>query len=299
MAGYDFETVDVFCSRRFGGNPLAVFPRAAGLDAGHMQALAAEFNLSETTFVLPPDDPANTARVRIFNRSAEMAFAGHPSIGTAFVLSRRGIVSDRVMRFEMPAGIVSVAMEVDATGHATGGTVEAPRALALGAEVPVEHVAACLGLDPGDVRTAAHRPVIASMGTPYVIAEIASEALARCEPDMAAFRRAIAAQAGGDGRFSLHVYARLADRIHARMFAPLAGTWEDPATGSANALLAGLLLSLDGGDRLHLIVEQGLQMGRPSLLNLEAFRTDDGIRAKVSGACVPVFTGTYPVDRAG
>ena len=88
MQIYRFETVDVFTTRRFGGNPLAVFPDARGLSDAQMQALAAELNLSETTFVLPPVNPANAARVRIFNRTAEMAFAGHPSIGTAFVLAR-------------------------------------------------------------------------------------------------------------------------------------------------------------------------------------------------------------------
>jgi trans-2,3-dihydro-3-hydroxyanthranilate isomerase len=298
MATYEFETVDVFTDRRFGGNPLAVFPDATGMDDPLMQSLAAELNLSETTFVLPPRDPANTRRVRIFNRTAEMSFAGHPMLGTAYVLARRGLTSDRPMALEVLAGLVKAEVVLDARRLPCGGAVEAPQPLALGGEVPVADVAACLGLQAGDVLTASHRPVVGSMGNSYVFAELAPGALARCEPDVAAFRRARAARGGSESRFSLHVYSRDAGRIRARMFAPLAGTWEDPATGSANAPLAALLLSLDGGDRLRVEVEQGVEMGRPSLLTVEARRTEDGIRAILSGSCVPVFVGSF-VDHLG
>ena len=111
MKTYEFVTVDVFTDRRFGGNPLAVFPDAQGLSDGEMQSLATEFNLSETTFVLPPADPANTARVRIFNRSAEMPFAGHPNVGTGWVLAGRGRAKQGVLRFEEIAGLVEVEVE--------------------------------------------------------------------------------------------------------------------------------------------------------------------------------------------
>src|ERR671921_52951 len=110
MRSFSFVTVDVFTDRRFGGNPLAVFPDAQGLSDGEMQSLAAEFNLSETTFVLPPADPANSARVRIFNRTAEMPFAGHPNVGTAYVLARLGLVAGDALRFEELAGTVVVRM---------------------------------------------------------------------------------------------------------------------------------------------------------------------------------------------
>src|SRR5260370_9714886 len=99
MRSFSFVTVDVFTDHRFGGNPLAVFPDAQGLSDGEMQSLAAEFNLSETTFVLPPEDAANTARVRIFNRRSEMPFAGHPNVGTGWVLARLGRPRDGVLRF--------------------------------------------------------------------------------------------------------------------------------------------------------------------------------------------------------
>src|ERR687895_656320 len=113
MRTFSFVTVDVFTDRRFGGNPLAVFPDARGLSDADMQALAAEFNLSETTFVLPPEDPAHTARVRIFNRTAEMPFAGHPNVGTGFVLAQQGRDENGVLLFEEIAGLVEVRIERD------------------------------------------------------------------------------------------------------------------------------------------------------------------------------------------
>ena len=119
MPTYSFVTVDVFTDRRFGGNPLAVFPDASGLSDGEMQSLAAEFNLSETTFVVPPDDPSNTARVRIFNRTSEMPFAGHPNVGTGWVLAGLGRDRDGVLRFEEIAGLVEIRVERDGTGKPT------------------------------------------------------------------------------------------------------------------------------------------------------------------------------------
>src|SRR6201995_227964 len=116
MPTYGFVTVDVFTDRRFGGNPLAVFPDAVGLSDGDMQSLAAEFNLSETTFVVPPADPANTARVRIFNRTSEMPFAGHPNVGTGWVLAGLGRDRDGVLRFEEIAGLVEANVERNGGG---------------------------------------------------------------------------------------------------------------------------------------------------------------------------------------
>src|SRR5258708_15869967 len=111
MRTYSFVTVDVFTDRRFGGNPLAVFRDAGSLSDGEMQSLAAEFNLSETTFVVPPENPANTARVRIFNRTSEMPFAGHPNVGTGWVLAGLGRDHDGMLRFEEIAGLVEVKSE--------------------------------------------------------------------------------------------------------------------------------------------------------------------------------------------
>lgn len=290
MRRYAFITVDVFTDRRFGGNPLAVFPDARGLSDAEMQALAREFNLSETTFVLPPADPANTARVRIFTPTTELPFAGHPNVGTGWVLARDGRDRDGLLRFEELAGLVEVRVVRSAAGTLGEVTIAAPQPLTLGPEVAAEAIAACAGIDAAEVLTQRHPPVQASVGNPFVIAEITGDALTRAIPDTAAFRRALAATPGL-ARLYLHLYAHDGDRVRARMFGPLDGLTEDPATGSANAPLAALLLSLTDADQGAWDIVQGVEMGRPSLLRTTARRTPDGIRATVGGGCVPVLEG--------
>jgi trans-2,3-dihydro-3-hydroxyanthranilate isomerase len=287
MAVYPFVTLDVFTDRRFGGNPLAVFTDATGLSPAQMQALAAEMNLSETTFILPPENPAHTARVRIFNRTAEMPFAGHPSVGTGYVLAQRG--HDGVLKLEVPAGVVEVRIERDSAETPIGAVIAAPKPLSHGVEVDVETIAACAGLDPTDIVVANHRPVEASVGISFIFAEVSPAALAAASPNLTAFR--LAAERLTAERMSLHLYASEPGKIRARMFAPLSGTYEDAATGSANAALAALLLSLtaDGSGKYE--VSQGVEMGRPSRLRLTASREADGIRATVGGGCIPVFRG--------
>ncbi|ANW00169.1 PhzF family phenazine biosynthesis protein [Bradyrhizobium icense] len=287
MREYAFHTVDVFTQSRFGGNPLAVFPDARGLDATTMQLLAAEMNYSETTFVLPPDNPAHTARVRIFNRVAEMPFAGHPNVGTAFVLARLGLGTGPVLLFEEIAGLVEVRLTREGYSE-----IDAPQPLKLIGELPVEAIAACLSVDPKKIATRAHAPVRASVGLEFVLVEVESGALAVSAPDIGAFRRCANAIPNLGERLSIFLYARDGFNIRARMFAPLSGTWEDPATGSANATLAALLLSLNGGERLAYHAVQGSEMGRRSELSLRAWRARDGIRASVGGSCIPVFSGT-------
>jgi trans-2,3-dihydro-3-hydroxyanthranilate isomerase len=293
MRAFRFVTVDVFTDQRFGGNQLAVFPDARGMSDAHMQALAAEFNLSETTFVLPPADPHNSARVRIFNRVAEMAFAGHPNVGTAYVLGREDDAAPRSYRFEEPAGIVEVALERDAEGRVLGAEVAAPQQLRIGATLPAAVAASCAGIAEADVLTARHAPVLAADGGNHrLLTEVTPEALARATPDLAAFRRAVAAHPEETrGFLSLYVYCREGAGIRARMFSPLTGTVEDAATGSAATPLAGFLLHLDGGDDGAWDIVQGVEMGRPSLLRAAARRAGDGIRARVGGRCVPVLSG--------
>ncbi len=280
---FPFVTVDVFTDRRFGGNPLAVFPDARGMADREMQALAAEFNLSETTFVLPPADPANTARVRIFNKRSEMPFAGHPNVGTAWVLRARG----KILRFEEIAGLVEVEIEDDAP------TITAPRPLSLGPEMPADLVAGCVGIAASDVVIVHHRPVLASVGNGFVVAQVTGDALSRAAPDIGRFKQAWPAfPHAGPGRLPLYLYAFDGERVRTRMFSPLSGTIEDPATGSAATPLAALLLSLTSdGERRYEII-QGVEMGRPSKLLCQAYRATDGIRAKVGGGCVPVLEGT-------
>jgi len=286
MPTFSFVTVDVFTDRRFGGNPLAVFPDARGMGDADMQSLAAEFNLSETTFVLPPADPANTARVRIFNRKSEMPFAGHPNVGTGWVLAQQGRARGGTLRFEEIAGLVEVQVTPDAV------TIAAPQPLSLGVEMPVELVAGCVGLSAGEVLTTAHRPVSASVGNSFVIAEVTGDALTRAAPDIARFREAARTfTAMGPNRLPLYLYAHDGARIRARMFSPLSGTIEDPATGSAATPLAALLLSLTPDAERRYQIVQGVEMGRPSRLSCAAHRAADGIRASVGGNCVPVLAG--------
>jgi trans-2,3-dihydro-3-hydroxyanthranilate isomerase len=290
MASHVFETVDVFTTQRFGGNPLAVFTDARGLSAEEMQSLAFEFNLSETTFVLPPDNPDNSARVRIFNRTAEMAFAGHPSIGTAYVLARNGHPYGDRLRLEVPAGVVAVEIERQ-NGAVVGGKITAPQPLSVGRTFSATAIAACLGLTPDDIVTAAHEPILASVGNPYIIAELRPQALNACTPDLAGFRAAYDGGADLAERFSIYAYARDGEDVRARMFAPLSGTWEDPATGSAATPLAALLLRVRGGEAITFTIRQGERMGRPSTLHVTARRNGETITATVAGRCVPVFQG--------
>jgi trans-2,3-dihydro-3-hydroxyanthranilate isomerase len=294
MRNFSFVTVDVFTERRFGGNQLAVFPDAQGLGDGEMQALAAEFNLSETTFVLPPQDGANSARVRIFNRRSEMPFAGHPNVGTGWVLAERGRAKDGRLRFEEIAGLVEIKIDPGPAGNLV--TIAAPQPLSLGPEMPVDLLAGCVGLAARDIVTTAHRPVSASVGNSFVIAQVTGEALGRAAPDIERFRDAARTYtAMGPNRLPLYLYARDGQSLRARMFSPLSGTVEDAATGSAATPLAALLLSLTpdtaSDTEARYDITQGIEMGRPSRLLCSARRAADGIRASVGGTCVPVLRG--------
>ncbi|HEY0184389.1 MAG TPA: PhzF family phenazine biosynthesis protein [Rhodopila sp.] len=302
MPAYDFVTVNVFTDQRFRGNPLAVIPDANGLTDAQMQAIAAEFNLSETTFVLPPADPRHHARVRIFSRTTEMPFAGHPNVGTGYVLATMADSPPEHYTFEEMAGLVRVHVLRDAAGVISGARVAAPRSLSIDIGVPVEVVAACASLSEEDIATLSHTPLVASVGTPFVIAEVVSvDALARATPNLAAFRSASARFPDMASHFALYLYAWSDGderRIRARMFAPLGGTFEDPATGSAAATLAGLLTSLAPGESVNLqyAIEQGAEVGRPSLIIAAAAKTAEGpVSASVAGSCVPVMRGTLQV----
>lgn len=289
MAEVEFETVDVFTTTRFGGNPLAVVLDGRGLDTASMQRIAREFNLSETTFVLPPSDPANTAQVRIFTPVYEMPFAGHPNVGTALVLAARAPVRPDTMVFEELAGLVRITF--DWSGPAPRATLDAPQPLTLGETVPAATIAACAGLAPGEVLTTLHEPVIAGVGTPFVIAEVTPEALARAAPDATAMRDAAPRHAVRPGGFPLHLHAVQGEGRRTRMFSPLSGIPEDPATGSANVALAALLLHLSDTADLTITFEQGVEMGRPSTLYASAWRTGNEVRARIGGSAVPVMRG--------
>jgi len=286
---WQFHTVDVFTDRPFGGNPLAVIPDARGLSTPSMQRIAAEFNYPETTFVLPPDDPAHSARVRIFTPRVEVPFAGHPNIGTAFVLGRLRGAGDRLL-FEETAGLVEVDLMRE-DGAVVGATLTAPQSLSRGETVSADVIAACLGLAAAEIATARHQPLVASVGMGFVIAELADRAaLARSRPNVDALARLPAAATG------LHVYVVGEDgALATRMFAPLYGVPEDPATGSANAALAALLAELapaaDAWFRFRIV--QGVEMGRPSQLQAEADKAGGAVkRVRIGGRCIAMMEGS-------
>lgn len=289
MRAYRYVTLDVFTDRRFGGNPLAVFTDARGLSDAEMQALAREMNLSETTFVLPPDDAANTARVRIFTPATEMPFAGHPNVGTGYVVaSEQG---GDLLRFEEIAGLVEVRVARGADGAAGDVIIAAPQPLTLGTEFTPVQIAGAAGIEPWEVVTENHRPVVASVGNPFAVMEVTPAALTRAAPDSAGMARANGIAPELEGRFRVYLYARDSGAIRARMFGGGLGVKEDAATGSAAAPLAALLLHLSGADHAAYDIVQGVEMGRPSLLRTTATRGADGIRATVGGGCVKVMEG--------
>lgn len=303
MTDYAYETVGVFTSAQFGGNPLAVFPDARGLSDAQMQAIAREFNLSETSFVFPPEDPRHTAQVRIFTPANEVPFAGHPNVGTGFVLARRATAPlPEHFVFEEKAGLVRVHIQRDAAGVPSGARIAAPQSLQVRDDVPVADIAALAGLPESAIDTTDHTPLVASVGTNFVIARLTSlENLAKAVPDLSAFRRLVAARPAWEGRLSLHLYALRdgsATQLRSRMFAPLAGIPEDPATGSANAALAGLLTSLAPGDDVEMgfEIEQGIEMGRPSLILATARKAAEGpVSVSIAGDCVPMMKGVLSI----
>lgn len=297
-----FATVDVFTATRFAGNPLAVVLNAEGLTTAQMQAIAAEFNLSETTFVLPPQDPANTAQVRIFTPRAEMPFAGHPNVGTAFVLARAGesygrVISGDRLRFEEKAGVVPLEVMKDGA-TIVGARLSSPQPLSVGAEIDVALVAAAHALDADDINISNHRPIIASCGTPFILAELKNrDALARAAARADIFHGEIAKLPAT----SIMIYTQVEEsdaNIRARMFSPHHGIPEDPATGSANVALIGLLAHLRPERDLTLTktVLQGFEMGRPSLLDAEAIKIESVVTTtSIGGRCVPVMSGMIEV----
>jgi trans-2,3-dihydro-3-hydroxyanthranilate isomerase len=297
---YQFYTCDVFTNTRFGGNPLAVLPQATGLTTEQMQLIAREFNFSESTFVLPAA-PGHTRQVRIFTRQQELPFAGHPNVGTAFVLATIGelgeIGSEKQITFEEKAGLVPVTIRKQGDGQ-IWCEFKAPEALSMGAVQPIERMAAALSLTPDDIETSTHLPQQASVGLPFIITELKSRAaLEKAEANLLVLRE----MAATGIRPSLYLYTRSQDDfdIRGRMFAPLGGTVEDPATGSANCALAGLLThyQAETDGRFQWRIAQGVEMGRPSVLDARTEK-QAGVVTDVwmAGNSVMISEGQIEVD---
>jgi trans-2,3-dihydro-3-hydroxyanthranilate isomerase len=285
-----FTTVDVFTDRQFGGNPLAVVTDAQGLSTERMQAIAAEFNLAETTFVLPPENPVHTAHVRIFTPKAEMPFAGHPNVGTAFVLARMGKVTGDHLVFEEKAGLVPMDIHRE-NGVVVATRLAAPQQLSLEEAVAAEIVASAVGLKPADI---VGQPIIASTGNNFLFAEVRSRDVlkaALCNNDAFARHLPMTRTVG------VHLYVHAKEHgveIQSRMFAPLYGVPEDPATGSANVTLIGLLAHTAKEKDLVLskTIGQGFDMGRPSILEASAEKKGGKVVATyIGGRCMPMMSG--------
>jgi trans-2,3-dihydro-3-hydroxyanthranilate isomerase len=292
---YRFYTCDVFTETRFGGNQLAVLPSALGLSQEQMQQITREFNFSETAFVFPPER-GHTRRVRIFTPAQEIPFAGHPNVGTAFVLASLGelgeIHSSSTVTFEEEAGLVPIDIQ-KVEGKIASCELKAPQPLSIGKNISPSLIAAAASLKEEDILTERHRPVVVSPGLPFVITELR---------DRSALERA---RVNGDGfealskeevRPSVYLYTRATDSfsIRSRMFAPMSGVPEDPATGSASCAVAGLLAHLEkentGGFTYR--IAQGVEMGRPSVIVARAQKNDGVVRDTwVGGSCVMVSDG--------
>ena len=305
---YRYYLCDVFTHTRFGGNQLAVLPQAAGLSSGQMQQVAREFNFSETTFVFPPEEAGHTNKVRIFTPGAELPFAGHPNIGTAFVLATTGrlgaIDTSLSVTFEERAGLVPITIR-KRPDQSVWCELAAPERLSLGKTVGVGTLAAVLSLTANDIVTGTHLPQVASVGLPFLFVEVR---------DRAALERVrvnsekLETLATDSIPSLVHVYTRSDDTdcdIRARVFAPLLGVPEDPATGSANCALAGLLSHYAQRSQgvFDWRIVQGVELGRPSLLEARAEKRAGVVTDTwVGGACVLVGEGWIevgPVAPAG
>ena len=297
-----FHTLDVFTDTRFAGNPLAVFTDAEGLGESDMQRIAREFNLSETVFVLPPENDAHTAKVRIFTPGRELPFAGHPTVGTAILLAlakmgddtERG--DDSIIVLEEGVGPVRVGVRINAD--------EAPFAQfdvpvlpeEVGEVTPNDRLAAALGLAPGDIGFEDHAATQFSSGVPFTFVPVTDlDVIGRAEPQLQHWREAF----GDHDHPNAFVYCRQSVHqeasFHARMFAPTMGIPEDPATGSAAAAFAGVVHKFDTPpEGLYKgIIEQGYEMGRPSKI-FQEIEMEGGKLSKVriGGHAVPMMKGT-------
>lgn len=250
-----FFVYDVFTESPFGGNQLAVIPDANSIAEDSLQKIAREFNFSETTFIYPPEDTANTAKVRIFTPTMEIPFAGHPLIGTACALVQEGAPENMILEL----GVGPLAC----TSDGKSASFQATQPLDILCEPDPTLVAESLGIGTSDLQFQVHPPVMASLGLAFTISEVKSrDILAKTSPNIAAIRKGNTRYPSGLD-FAQFVYARDGNILYARMFAPLDNIPEDPATGSACAATAALLAKIEGRD-LVLTIRQGIEMGRPS-----------------------------------
>ena len=295
-----YLTADVFTDRKFGGNQLAVFPDAREIAPELMPQIAREFNYSETTFVLPPDDPSHTAKVRIFTPGGELQFAGHPTIGTAHVLAVVGAIplTGDETRIVLEEGVGPVPVVIRSRkGVPEFAQLSAAKLPEVGPPAPSsEKLAAMLSLSARDLVGGEMIPQSVSCGTPFLFVPLVDRsAVARARVKSDLFDATLADYTTA----KVFVFAmdgeRPGSQVRARMFAPGIGVAEDPATGSAAVALGGYLAVRDPrfDGTLRWVVEQGFEMGRPSILEVEADKSNGKVTAaRVGGRTVMMCEGT-------
>lgn len=304
MREYRFLQVDVFTDEALGGNPLAVFPEAEGLTSQEMQKLAREMNLSETTFVLPPEGATADFKVRIFNPTGEMAFAGHPVVGTHWVLAHLGRVDLKEpateVRFELGVGVLPAELEV-VEGRVRRVVITSDQPRFLDVLEDVSDLAEGLGL-PVEAITETGLPVqVVSTGLPSLVVPIGSLAEVQALDSGRLNVAALATACDAVATDTVLVFALETEdpdaTVHVRFFAPMHGVVEDPATGSANCTLGAYLIGhqvvpvKEGTNRF--VSEQGTEMGRPSTLHILVDVSQREItRVRVGGDVVLVLEGT-------
>lgn len=299
MPRYPYLLADVFTTKPFSGNPLAVFPEGEKVPAEMMLLISRELNLSETVFVLPPEDPRHAARLRIFTPGGELPFAGHPTVGTACLLAATGRVAGPHIVLEEGVGAVAVALSTrSGLPHAAFQVPLDPQGGP--ASLPVKELADVLSLPvtaigwPAGAESEAASPGVWSCGVPFTVIPVSGpDMLQRVRVDLAVWHRTMA---GGKAPHLFVVCRDEADDgvVHARMFAPALGVPEDPATGAAAAALAGFLAALrpDARGAHRWLLHQGVQMGRPSVIELDAeLREGAAIRVRVGGSTHPMGEG--------
>jgi trans-2,3-dihydro-3-hydroxyanthranilate isomerase len=298
-----FYQADVFSTQPFGGNPVAVFPEAQGLTDDQLQQIAREMNLSETVFVFPPTDPAAIVRLRIFTPTQEIPFAGHPVVGTFYVLAQLGMVATpepvtRVVQ-ECNIGLFPVELHVR-DGHVFRVVMTQPEPQFLGTVEGTEDlykVASALGLSKHVISDTKWPIEVVSTGLPVMIVPVRTlTAVRSIRPDASAITE-LCGRFGANGLMTFTtVTVEPSATVHARMFAPAIGILEDPATGSASGALGAYLVQngvVDVGPMTELIVEQGYEMERPSNILVRVESDDDAIQSvKVGGQVVMVVEGT-------
>ncbi|NNL87994.1 MAG: PhzF family phenazine biosynthesis protein [Marinicaulis sp.] len=291
MKTFEFETYDVFTDQRFAGNQLAVVMNADGLSTEDMQMITREFNLAESAFILPPENVENTARVRIFTPAYEMPFAGHPTVGTAIAIARARNLSG-LLKLELNAGLFPVT--VDLSGDAAFAEFQNPNLPSeTGAAPPADRLEAALSLPAGSIEIGDHKPRLVGAGVDFVYANAPFDAVRQARVNSAAFEALGITEPVGVLLYAKGVDAPDID-FHVRMFAPEAGVVEDAATGSAAAALPGqIVLCEDLKDGEHIWkIKQGVEMGRPSLINARVqIKNGAVISVHIGGCAVLVQKG--------